>query len=106
MTDPTVANAILQQLGGRQFTTMTGAKHLTAHPNALSFRIPCRTKDKSNYVKVTLNGRDTYDVEFLSIRGTNSRVCTYLEDIYNDSLRDCFERVTGLATRMPRVHFA
>lgn len=34
-----VAGVILEQLGGRRYLVMTGARRLLAHPSALSFRL-------------------------------------------------------------------
>ena len=64
MTDMTIAKTILQQLGGNKFVVMTGAKSLCGGENYLSFRIPgTMTRDRINYVKITLNSMDLYDVE-------------------------------------------
>lgn len=101
---PSVAQTILQQLGGRHFISMTGAKNLTAHANALSFRIPTAPRNRINYVKVTLNAMDTYDVEFFTIRGANSAVKGYHEGIYADKLRGLFEDETGLRTSLTHIY--
>lgn len=99
---PSVAQTILQQLGGKVFTKMTGAHTLTAHANALSFRLPMATRNKANYVKVTLNAMDTYDVEFLSTRSKS--VKGYYEGIYADKLRGLFEDETGLRTAIGTIY--
>ena len=39
-TDLTVANTILQQLGGNKFRVMTGAKNFVGSNDALTFRLP------------------------------------------------------------------
>lgn len=90
-----VANTILAQLGGRVFTMVTGAKNLVGGEDFLSFRIPA-SKDKINYVKVTLNSMDTYDVEFGRVWGTNYSVIATADGIYNDMLVSTFEQTTGL----------
>ena len=60
-----VANTILEQLGGRRFVAMTGARNFTAiddQRGALSFKVP-RAKDGINAIKVTLTAMDDYTVE-------------------------------------------
>jgi hypothetical protein len=101
-TDLTVANTILQQLGGRKFTVMTGARNLAGDANSLRFKYGAGLvgKDGSNMAIIRLNAFDTYDVEFLYARGINSRVCQYREGVYADDLRATFERVTGIATSL------
>ena len=70
--EESVAKIILQQLGGNKFVAMTGARNLLNVGNGLSFKIPGSggfAKNGINYIKVTLNGLDTYDMEFGRIRG-------------------------------------
>jgi len=61
-----IANTILQQLGGRQFIMMTGAKQLAAIENGLRFRIG-RNGSKANMVRIILKGDDTYLMQFIKI---------------------------------------
>jgi hypothetical protein len=98
-----VARTILEQLGGRKFTVMTGAKNFVGSDTSLSFRLPggggfC--KGGINAVRITLNGRDTYDLEFSRIRGTKVTVVDAADDIYADQLRGIFTRATGLAVSL------
>lgn len=95
-----IANEILRQLGGGKFLAMTGAKNLIGHERALSLRIPMRTKNGANYLKITLTHRDTYDMEFGSVRGVKYTVKGRLTDVYNDQLRPVFEAETGLYTSL------
>ena len=66
-TEPTrnqeIAKIILQQLGGRQFAMMTGAKQFVAIDNGVRFRIG-RNATRANLVKIVLRGDDTYNMEF------------------------------------------
>jgi len=94
-----VAQEILNQLGGHKFVVMTGAKNLVKDKNSLMFKLP-RAKDGINYVKITLNGKDLYDVEFGRIQGVNYKVKKEFNDIYNDQLVDIFEKTTGLYTKL------
>ncbi len=64
-SDMTVATTILEQLGGRRFLVMTGARYLLAHAAALSFQLPSNfAKNGINRVRVDLNSHDLYDVTF------------------------------------------
>lgn len=62
-----IANTILQQLGGRQFIIMTGARAFVATDNGVRFRIG-RNATRTNMVRITLRGDDTYNMEFLYVR--------------------------------------
>lgn len=95
-----IATTILEQLGGNKFLAMTGAKNLLAHESALSFKLPMKTRDGSNYVKITLTAMDDYQMEFLSVRGLSVKPKTVREGIFAESLRDVFTSVTGLRTSL------
>lgn len=97
MADLTVANTILQQLGGKRFTMMTGARKFTGSADALSFRLPW---PRVNVVKITLTPQDTYTMEFWYVRGTSIRLVKKLEDVYCDQLQELFTSVTGLVTHL------
>jgi hypothetical protein len=103
--EQTVARTILEQLG-RGFSLVTGAKAFSSTPDSLSFRLPgSMTRGQINHVKIQLTPDDTYTLTFTAIRGMKATVKEVCDDIYFDSLNDVIERVTGLATRMPRVVF-
>lgn len=99
VTDLTVANTILQQLGGRRFCMMTGAKGFLGTNNSLAFRIGRNCKGV-NYVKVTLDPSDTYTVEFMRVSLRQNKVLATCSDIYWDSLQECFTRNTGMETHL------
>ncbi len=101
-TDTTVASTILAQLGGTRFLVMTGAKNLIAGANQLTFRLPGAgfCKNGINCVRVTLNGTDTYTMEFLKIRGMKVTTVETVEGLYDDMLRPVFTRATGLVTNL------
>ena len=94
-----VAHNILAQLGGGRFLAMTGARNLTSRPDGLSMHLP-RTLTKCNAVRITLTAMDDYIVEGLNIRGTTVTPIAYREGVYCDTLRDVFERMTGLKTSL------
>lgn len=95
-----IATIILQQLGGRRFTTMTGAKNIYAIENGLSFRLPKFNGVKVNYVSITLNGNDLYDIEFKRIYGTKITDISKANDVYCEDLQEVFEQNTGLLTHL------
>ena len=89
-----VANTILKQIGGRRALVMfTGAKNFIALPNGVSFRIGNRS---INYVRITLNGKDLYDVEFALVRGSKMTNKKEFTDVYSDQLKTTFEKATGM----------
>lgn len=97
-TDLTIANTILQQLGGSRFTIMTGARNFAGHTDALSFKLPSNFATKGiNYIKITLTPADLYDIEFGKIWGTKYTGITRSEGVYVDSLRNVISETTGLA---------
>lgn len=94
-----IGNIIFRQLGGNKFIVMTGAKNFICGSNFLQFYIPARS-GKPNFIKISLNGNDLYDVEFGKLRAGVYKKLDFYYDIYNDSLVDLFEDVTGLYTKL------
>ena len=100
MSNLTVAKTILEQLGGNKFCMMTGAKNLAGDENSLSMRIG-RNSSNSNYLKITLNSMDTYDMEFAKLtRMGEKKSVTEYNNIYNDMLTDTFTAHTGMHTSL------
>lgn len=103
MSNLPVAETILEQLGGRRFRVMTGARNFIGCATYLSFRLPGArgfTKQGINYVRIELMPSDTYTVTFSRIRSTNVAVISKHENIYCDALQELFTRETGLATHL------
>ena len=103
-----IAETILSQLGGHKFKVMTGAKHLAFDEDgSLSFKLP-RAKDGINYVKITLNGLDLYDMEFRRVTLRKGEIRNVLKaahsNVYGDMIRGLFETSTGLRTSLERVY--
>ena len=100
MSDMRVAETILEQLGGNKFCMMTGAKNLGGTENSLSMRIG-RNSSNSNYLKITLNMMDLYDMEFckLTKMGEKKSVTEY-NNVYNDMMTDQFTAHTGMYTSL------
>ena len=100
MSDMKVAKTILEQLGGNKFVAMTGAKNFGGTEDSLSMRIG-RNSSNSNYLKITLNMMDLYDMEFckLTRMGEKKSVKEY-NNIYNDMMTDIFTKHTGMYTSL------
>ena len=99
MSNLTVAKTILEQLGGKKFCAMTGAKNLVGDENSLSMRIG-RNSSNSNYLKITLNSMDTYDMKFYRLWRFEEKSVTEYNNIYNDMLTDTFTAHTGMYTSL------
>jgi hypothetical protein len=110
MINQQIAATILQQLGDNEFRVMTGAKNFVAIESGLQFDLPKYPGLKINRVVITLNDRDTYDVQFGRISKKKDAVygvtmptyeaLFFLNDVYADSLRKTFTSMTGLDTRL------
>ena len=99
--DMTIAQTILNQLGGRRFIAMTGAKTFTASQNSLQFALPSYfAKNGINRVRVTLQPSDTYRVQFFKIRAVKVDTISEFDGIYADTLPKLFTEQTGLQTSL------
>ena len=95
-----VARIIWEQLGGNKFRMMTGAKNLLNLGDGLAMKLG-RNSSNSNYLKITLNSMDTYDMTFakLTRMGELKSVKEY-NNVYNDMLTDTFTSHTGMYTSL------
>ena len=96
-TSMTVATEIYRQLGGRKFVAMTGA---TMYSGNNTLVVKFKGSKVANYMTVTLNSMDLYDVKISKYRGMNIKEVESFENVYADMLQDIFTRTTGLATRL------
>ena len=95
-----VAREILNQLGGNKFRVMTGAKNFMGFSNGLVMKIG-RNSSNSNYLKITLNSMDLYDMKFCKLtRKFEEKSVTEYSDVYNDMLTEVFEKHTGMYTKL------
>ena len=99
MSNLTVAKTILSQLGGNKFIAMTGAKNLVGDTNSLSMKIG-RNSSNSNYMKITLNSMDTYDIKFSRIVKYQETKIKEYNNVFNDVLTSIFTNHTGMYTRL------
>jgi hypothetical protein len=94
-----IASAILEQLGGRRFIALVGARTPVALKNGLAFKLPSYfAKNGINSVRITLDADDTYTVEFSKLRGLNITPISKHSGIYWDGLASLFTAETGLIT--------
>ncbi|TXH52032.1 MAG: hypothetical protein E6Q97_16975 [Desulfurellales bacterium] len=106
MSDLTVPNEILRQLGGRRFLAMTGATNLLGDRSSLQMRLPRGAKVQR--VTVRLDPSDTYTIEGCDIVKPTARNGYKLDvvkrasrsDVDCDDLREAFEEMTGLRTHL------
>ena len=95
-----VAKTILEQLGGNKFRMMTGAKNFMGFAEGLVMKIG-RNSSNSNYLKITVNSMDTYDMKFCKFtRKFEEKSVKEYNGVYNDSLVEVFERHTGMYTSL------
>jgi hypothetical protein len=101
MTDMTVANTILAQLGGNKFRVMTGAKNLIGSADGLSMKVAGRiAKGRVSYVTVKLDPTDTYIVKSFSVYKHKLTELYSADMVYDDMLAKTFTEATGLETRL------
>lgn len=94
-----IAQNILQQLGGNKLRVMTGAKNFVDFGNGVQFDVPCRGS-KANKVHIALNPNDLYDVAFYRVRGASIKVVERLTNVYAEDLVERFEEATGLVAHL------
>lgn len=96
----TIAQTIMNQLGGNKFVMMTGANTFVDRGDGLVFKVGGGAKKRINRVAVTLNGSDLYDVVFYKGGVLNVKKVAEYSDIYADQLTDIFTKETGLYTSL------
>lgn len=95
-----VAKTILEQLGGNKFVVMTGSKNFLAGENFIRMNLT-RNKAKAKWLKITLNGKDLYDMDFFTAdKNFNLTSKVKFEDVYFDQLQSFFTKATGLYTSL------
>lgn len=103
-----IANQILEQLGGRRFIAMTGARNLCSLEGGrgLGFQLPRGfAHNKATHVRIHLEPTDTYRVEFLKWNGRALTMATISETsgLYCADLRCYFTGETGLDCTMGTI---
>lgn len=100
-----IAETILEQLGGHQFIMMTGARNLLNCGDSLRFRIPGNaTKNHINHVEITLTPDDLYRMKFIRLSKINgiyeSFTINEIDGVHGDQLQEIFTQATGLYTHL------
>ena len=107
----TIANTILEQLGGNKFIAMTGAKNFVSDGNTLRMTLP-KNRSKANRLYITLDASDTYTMHFFKYTAgrLNKKAFAWSPDkkedienisgVYADMLQDIFTSVTGMYTHL------
>ena len=94
-----VAKTILQQLGGNKFIAMTGAKNLGHTNKGLQMKIGKNAKGITHVI-INLKASDTYEMEFIKLRGSSRKVIKKVKGVYNDMLQKIFTKYTGMRTSL------
>lgn len=106
MTNNTVAKTILEQLGGNQFRSMTGARDFVSSDKSLWMKLgsgaKCDGKTVTHF-RVDLEANDTYTLRFSFLRGTTTKELKVVTDVYAEDLRCFFEQNTGMRTSLTQV---
>lgn len=96
-TARTVAKEILSQMGGAgRLGAMINAKNFAATEKTLSFCFMKSRVNKANYIKITLNGLDLYDIQFIKLTKYDAVLVSELNNIYANQLKQVFIENTGL----------
>jgi hypothetical protein len=99
-----IAKTILQQIGGRRFSAMTGSRDFIDLGNGLRMNLS-RNKTSANRLEILLNeATDTYRMRFYRMTvskhfDVKTKDIAVYEGVYCDMLEDIFTSVTGLYTR-------
>jgi len=96
-----VAQTIFEQLGGRRFIAMTGARNFLGGKDYLMFMLPRGlAKNGINKVKITFDWTDTYIVEVMRLGPVACEIIEQSDFVYADSLQNVFTSLTGLDTHL------
>ena len=97
MSKPGIARIIINQIGGTgRLSAMIGARDFLAIDNGLQFKFVAKSKNKSNIIRITLNGNDLYDVSFIKYRALEAKTISEHNDVFCDSLVELIEKETEL----------
>ena len=92
-----IGKTILVQMGGMvRLKAFIGAKNFCVVEKGVTFRWSGKSKNKTNFLKITLNGSDLYDIEFGRLHAMKFTVIETFENIFCDQLVQIFEEQTGL----------
>lgn len=92
MSKVELANEILRSIGtttGR-LSAMIGAKNFVALENGIGFKFP--RSNGVNYIRITLNGKDLFDIEYLYVTTKKITTKKVSNDMYNDMVKEDIEQ--------------
>jgi hypothetical protein len=89
-----IATTIMAQLG-----TLTGIKNVTGLSNGVQFELPKFSRLNVNAIRILLNGKDLYDLEFGRLQQNVYTKVATAEDVAAEDLRRTFAANTGLETQ-------
>jgi len=93
----TVINQLTNSDNGmNRLVAMTGANRFLRDDKNKSISFKFKGSRKWNYVRITLNAMDTYDVLFMKIWGSKEPKELLTEGLYSDMLQKHFENETKL----------
>tara|TARA_B100000927_G_C16471836_1_gene471892 strand:- start:2620 stop:3258 length:639 start_codon:yes stop_codon:yes gene_type:complete len=97
-----VASTIVRQLGGGgRLVSMIGLRQMINQDNGVTLVFPLfKHKGAVNRVRITLNGKDLYDMEFIRVRGKSVKTVRTFNDVWGMDLIEKFEEGTGLLLKI------
>lgn len=102
MNASSIAQTILNQLGGSKIKVMIGMYNETYdEKGSLSFKFKAKSKNGVNYCQIKWNRiPDDYTMIFGKIRNLDYKEMDRIEGLYAEELKRVFEEETGLATNL------
>lgn len=95
-----VSQTIFEQLGGKRFQLMTGARELVGSVDGLQFKIG-KNSSKATHVNIYYDdAEDLYLVQFWKMTPKRMTLLKEYHGVYNDQLTGLFTEVTGLYTNL------
>lgn len=95
------ANTIGRQLGGHnRLKAMIGANSFGYNDEKVELRFKFKGNPNTNFVKITLNGKDLYDLTFYKLTRWDLEEVKEVNDIYAEDLIEVFEQATKLYLRL------
>lgn len=94
----------IQHLGGAgALKVMLNARDLVYSEKEGFLRFKFSGNSKANLARISLNGKDLYDVALLRQRAGVVVEVVAEKDIYAEDLKAVFERLSGLRLGIPRI---
>ena len=94
MDNQQIPKIIVKQLGGKnRLQAMIGAYNFlysSEDTTWISFKF--KGSKKFNYIKITLNAMDLYDIEFRKIWGMKITKTQTINNVYNDQMKHIIEQ--------------